>query len=170
MKKGYFSTVTENHFNTLEDGTRVFYAQGPVGRRGFVVPNPEVEAELKQATRTYYICLIVMCGVFGGMGAQLSSVTVSTALMAIGTWVVVAYAITNIYFHQYTKQLAPVADSPNSPLAHWRRIGSESKGWIIWGGTILSALFTISSWWLYFHSGEPLLLVSAMALLHTAKA
>ena len=121
MKKGYLETVAENHFKTLEDGTRVFYAQGPLGRRGFAVPTPELESDLKRATRTYYLWFIISCGLIGVLVGPLSrGIDLYASILQIVFATVIAYVITCSYFRRYTKSLEAVAGSPNSTLEHWR--------------------------------------------------
>lgn len=118
MKKGYFETVTENHFKTLEDGTRVFYAQGPLGRRGYAVPTPELEAELRKALSSYHR-LIISCGVIGGLsGTILRGLDLFTFIGAIVVAMAIAYVITYLYYRRYTKGLEVVVGSHNSPLDH----------------------------------------------------
>jgi len=141
MKKGYFETVTENHFKTLG----------------------EVESELRNATRRFYILLLISCGVLGAvLGPIMRAVTfTSTFILMIAGLMGVSYVTTHLYFRRYTKDLEIVA-VPNSSFEHLRRLGTETKPFIFWSLSLIAVVITIGSFVLYATFGYSIFLASAI--------
>ena len=69
---GYFDALTSGYFRTTEDGRRLFFPWGPIGR-GYVVGTPEQFRRLRRRIRSYYVVslpltigAVVFAGLLGG--------------------------------------------------------------------------------------------------------
>ena len=69
---GYFDALTSGYFRTTEDGRRLFFPWGPIGR-GYVVGTAEQFRRLRRRIRSYYVVslpltigAVVFAGLLGG--------------------------------------------------------------------------------------------------------
>lgn len=124
---GYFTAPSNTHFRTLEDGTRIFYPHGALGRRGYVVVSVVMEQRLAGRVKALRKISAAACAPFA-LGyvlldldpAPLRLVGVIGGLFAMG-WVV-----TEVVFRSFTRRMKRMWIA-NSPLEQWRKMGQTVR-------------------------------------------
>lgn len=136
---GYFEAVANNHFKSLEDGTRIFYPQGAMGRVGYIVPDSKLESVLRASLKRFYIWLIVGTGIFGGLGGPLISKIGFVELILVAGFL--GWLIIRLYFMRITRDLEKVRVA-NSMFSCWASMG-ESMSWVML--IVFTSFFLLSS-------------------------
>lgn len=149
MKKGYFETICNGHFKTLSDGKRVFYEQGPIGRRGFEIATQDQEDVLRKAIKRYYIWIFGLC-FFANLLVTTNPTYFIFTLLCV---VFLAVLITRLYFRKYTKNMILVKTA-NSPFSHWKNMGKTLHPVHLYGGALLCLLFVLAGLLLYQAKGD----------------
>ena len=180
MNLGYFDTISNCHIKILSDGSKLFFPQGALGRKGYVISSSELETLLRKEIRRYYIGIIVASGVLGGsVGPLASSLGLPSfigLLLALG---VLGWIVTRIYFGRYTSKMAPAVGS-NSTFLHWRNMSESLHPVLFWSLLLICLLIVIGGLLLYRVTHDPKTLVCSaifalilipycMAVLHRLK-
>ncbi|MBU0595206.1 hypothetical protein KJ567_00775 [Candidatus Bipolaricaulota bacterium] len=120
---GYFDTIVNSHFRTLDGGTLVFYPYGAFGRCGYVVESERQEASLRRRARRLgrlsYALYLVAAFVAARFVPQIDW-PVFLLIMAIG-WVP-DWMTARLAFWSLTRRMER-ATGANSPMAYWRNMG-----------------------------------------------
>lgn len=162
---GFLDTAVSSHFRLLDDGTKVFYAQGAFGRRGYVVP-PEAEPALRSRARNIAQALrlplvwvsIALARSIGRLNAV--ELCVLLAVLLGAEWVTMALA-----FRPLTRTLER-ARVPNSPIAHWRSMGQTLHPILLALPMLLCVALLSAGLWIYHQDSAPLgLLIAVVAAL-----
>lgn len=162
MTLGYFDTLANNHIKTLDDGRKVFFAQGPMGRKGYLIPNAEAENALRQSVRRFYIGVIVCCGILGGiagpLSAQLGFVSFLILIFVSGLF---GWVLGRLYFGRFTKTMQ-TCDVKNSPTSNWAKMGKTLHPLVLCGLTLICLLFVIGGLLLFRQTHDPKILLCSL--------
>jgi len=158
MKTGFFGTLGNNSIKTLEDGRKVFYPQGPLGRRGYLVSSGDQEREIRRSVRNFYIWVIIACGLLGGILVPLfSELNTFLFFILVGIGAFFGWLAAHLYFQKHTRAMERV-ETANTPITHWIQMGETLSAGTLIFFTLLFLLFAIGSFWLYGEDGDPILL------------
>lgn len=139
------------HFKTLEDGTKIFYPQGALGRRGYYVPSPELESKLRQDLRRLLRRQMLWTGALGGYLGALAMFHIWMFISIILFWVSLEWLQAHLHFAKYTKEMEP-AHIANSPIAHWSQWGESAHPAILIGYMMLWLVLIGGCLWLYIRT------------------
>jgi hypothetical protein len=138
---GYFESLADTCFRTLDDGTKVFYPHGPFGRRGYVVETSRDEDALRRRVKNGSALMIVASPFLASFyGVFLRDTGVTRLLLLMAGLYVANWIVTEVQFWPLVRRLKR-ADAANLPIAAWRRMGrTMHPGWLILGGAFLLCL------------------------------
>jgi len=165
---GFLDTAVSSHFRSLDDGTKVFYAQGAFGRRGYVVP-PEAEPALRSRARNMAQATMLASAWLGitlaGTTGKLDAVGLCVLLAVLGA---VGWVTTTLAYWPLTRGLER-ARVPNSPMAHWRSMGQTMHPILLALPMLLCVALLSAGLWIYHQDSAPLgLLIAVVAALFSA--
>jgi hypothetical protein len=138
---GFLHAWMNGHFQTLDDGRRVFYPQGPLGRRGFEVSSTEKELILRINVRgsQRLLSAVLMVGMFSLIFSMESLESWVFLPIVAGGWLF-AWLFAKAYFWRFTQVMRSV-DVPNSFIAY-----AKSMGWtvhpmlLVWQAAFVGAM------------------------------
>lgn len=162
MKTGYFETLANNSIKCLDDGTKIFFPQGPMGRRGYLIPSNELELKLRKSLTFFYLFLIIGCGMLGGLaGPSFPKMSFSSFLVFCAVAGLLGWAAPYLYFWRFIRHMK-VTQIKNSPVTHWKKM-SDTMGWgLLLTLTSICLLFSLVSLLIYAKSSEPICLLSGI--------
>lgn len=73
MSEAYLDAITSSYFKTRDDGTKVFYPQGAIGRVGYIVSSPELEDLLRQRAKRFFVGSMLGGPLLGGCLGELAN-------------------------------------------------------------------------------------------------
>lgn len=146
------------HFKTLKDGTKIFYPQGPLGRRGYYVSSPELEPKLRQDIRRFYKRQMLWCGVLGAFAGSLAMINIWVFILILCFWSCLGWLTNYLYFAKYTKEMEP-AHIANSPISHWSKWGESAHPASLFGYMLLWIVLIGVSLWSYSINYQPQMLL-----------
>ena len=87
-RAGFLHAWISGHFQTLEDGERLFYPQGAFGRRGFAVSSTEQELILRTNVRGFQRIYtgVLMVLILSFSGYLQGETSWQMLLIVIGSW------------------------------------------------------------------------------------
>jgi len=164
-RSSFREALTDVSFRTLEDGTKVFYPHGALGRRGYVVASRNEETALRRRVQCESAALAavspIVASVYGVFLRDLTALRLLLVLAGVGS---VVWLLTKILLWPLTRRLVR-SDVPNAPFAAWRRMGRTlHPAWLIVGGLFLSIL-SVTGFVLYAVERQPSGLVIGPILL-----
>jgi hypothetical protein len=120
---GFLHAWMNGHFHTLDDGRRVFYPQGPLGRRGYEVASTEQELILRINVRgcQRLISVLLLIGTFAIIFSMMSLESWLLLRIVVGGWLA-TWALAKAYYWSFTRTMQSVC-VPNSPIAYARSMG-----------------------------------------------
>jgi len=138
---GYFKTVADLCFQTLNDGTKVFYPHGVFGRRGYVVESQRDEDRLRQRAKAEIILLIVTTPVLASAyGAFLRGIGVLRFVLLMLGLSAAGWLVTELTYWPLTRRLER-SHVPNSPIVCWKRMGRTAHpAWLILGASFFACV------------------------------
>lgn len=141
------------HFKILKDGTKIFYPQGSVGRRGYYVSSPELEPKIRQDLRRFHKRQMLWSAVLGPFETLLA-VSLMPYLWAFIVLICFSSYLVwlrgHLYFAKYTKEMEP-AHIANSPIAHWSQWGKSASLASLMGYMLLWLVLIVGCIWLYIN-------------------
>ncbi len=150
------------YIKTLDDQTKIFYPQGAIGRRGFYISSPELEQTLQQATRRFQRRMNVLgnsflIGVGGATSLVIFALSFFNFSLLLSLCGFIGWLHRHLYFARY-KEMEP-ANSPNTPIAHWSRMGDISPPSFLVFCLLMYLLCTLCGIWLYTITSDPKMLL-----------
>ena len=73
MNEGYLDAITNSYFKVRDDGTKLFYPRGAIGRLGYLVPSAELEERGCEQARNDFSsvrCSAVRCWEVASVNSQ----------------------------------------------------------------------------------------------------
>jgi len=152
MKLGYFNTLENNHIRTLENGVKIFYPQGAIGR-GYFISSPELELILRARIRKYYVGLIVLGGLVGGLVGGFGTRFVhhlffETYALVIVTAGFIGYLAPRLYYSPQTRRMERSLQR-HSLMAAWTSASRTLHPALLIGLFFVTLLFAVAGFWLY---------------------
>ncbi len=106
MSSDYYERMIKNHIKIQKDGRKVFFPQGPLGLRGYIIDSDEIEKELRKAIITLTNIIMVCCGPIGLLSATLfKHLALFSVLVFIGGLVIATWLLVHLYFYRFTKRM-----------------------------------------------------------------
>ncbi len=134
---GYFDGLTSGSFKTAQDGRRLFFPWGYLGR-GYVIPSDDTAERLRRQLKTYYIVMLV--GIVGTSGFH---AFITSAVVAV-----VCIAFYAIWAHRQVAKLQPAGEAMSfgeSSASQARAFGPRA----LWLLEICSLLFVAGGIFMY---------------------
>lgn len=141
------------HFKVLKDGTKIFYPQGALGRRGYYVSSPELEPKIRQDIRRFYKRGILWSAVLGTFAGSLVTLNPWVFIVIICFGSCLGWLRGHLYFAKYTKEMEP-AHIANSPMAHWSKWGESADLASLMCYVLLWLVLIVGCIWLYISDHE----------------
>jgi hypothetical protein len=161
-RAGFLHAWISGHFQTLENGERVFYPQGAFGRHGFALASPEQElilrTNIRGFQRLYGGILIALILIFSGYLSTQTSWPV--LLIVIGSWPAL-WLLAKVYFWSFTRTMESI-DIPNSPMAHFRSMGRTVNPTMLIGQTVFVLAISGASLYSAYQNRDPIRLLLGM--------
>ncbi|MBE0636331.1 hypothetical protein IH601_10085 [Candidatus Bipolaricaulota bacterium] len=158
-RAGFIHAWISGHFQTLEDGERLFYPQGAFGCRGFAVSSTEQELILRTNVRgfqrIYSVALMILILSFSG--SLLTRTSWQMIPIVIGSWPIF-WLFAEAYFWSFTRTMEPV-NVPNSPMAHFRSMGRTVNPSLLIGQTVFVLAITGASLYSAYQNRDPIRLL-----------
>jgi hypothetical protein len=106
---GFLHAWMNGHFHTLDDGRRVFYPQGPLGRRGYEVASTEQELILRINVRgcQRLISVLLLIGTFAIIFSMRSLESWLLLPIVVGGWLA-TWALAKAYYWSFTRTMQSV--------------------------------------------------------------
>lgn len=149
---------SDSHFKTLKNGTKIFYPQGPLSRRGYYVSSPELEPKLRQDIRRFHRRQVLWCAVLGAFAGSLAMINIWVFILIICFCSCLGWLTNYLYFAKYTKEMEP-APIANSPIFHWSKWGESAHPASLFGYMLLWIVLSGVSIWSYSNSYQPQMLL-----------
>ena len=166
MNEAYLDAITNSYFKTRDDGTKLFYPQGMLGRLGYVVPSPELEELLRTRVKRFFIGSMLGGTLLGVcLGDLASSFQISVFFFVAMLPVIfgpLAWLGAKGFFWQFTRQMTAVHEA-NSFKRSWLAVVQTLHP--CFAGLMATVCFlnVVASIVSFRSSGEPkLLLFSAI--------
>jgi len=117
--------MAATYFRTLDDGRKAFYPHGMYGLSGYIAP-PEAEARLLARAKGLHLFVCVACiWIALAVGSWIGELDATGLLALIGALAAASWLAASVVFWPLTRRLGRVAVR-NTPLAHWRALGSRA--------------------------------------------
>ena len=158
MPSNNIKIQSDSYFNTLKDGTKIFYPQGLLGRRGYYVSPPELEPKLRQDIRRFHKRQIMWSGVLGAFAGSLAMIHIWAFISIICFCSCLGWLRGHLYFAKYTKKMEP-AHIANSPIFHWSQWGESAHPASLIGYMLLWLSFIGGCIWLYGSTNQSQMLL-----------
>jgi hypothetical protein len=145
-RQGIFGRRAAGHFRTLEDGRRVFYPMGSLGRLGYVLHSVDQELVLANRIQEGWKTSMVVTWIVS-MVFALSRIGRLSYDWGYGQWLLVfgglwllSWAQAHLAHRRLTRSMERTR-LPNTTLAHWRNVGRmASPAFLVLQGGILIGL------------------------------
>lgn len=161
-RAGFLHAWISGHFQTLENGERVFYPQGAFGRRGFALASPEQELILRTNVRGFQriYSVVLMILILSFSGSLLARTSWQMILIVIGSGPVF-WLLAKVYFWSFTRTMELV-NVPNSPMAHFRSMGRTVNPTMLIGQTVFVLAISGASLYSAYQNRDPIRLLLGM--------
>jgi hypothetical protein len=158
-ERGFFNTVANGHFRSLDDEITNFYPQGMYGRSGFVISSAEQEMLLRRHAREYRLGLSIVCFIVSvAFGSFFQRMEFWQHMTWIVGFIAADWVFARVYFGRFTRKMEP-ADVPNSPVVQWRSMGHTMHPLLLILQTTLVAGLAGASLYFFVTLREPILLL-----------
>jgi len=165
MIEGYLDAITNSYFKTREDGTKLFYPQGMLGRLGYIVPSAELEERLRKSAKRFFVGSGLGGGLLGSCLGELASDLQGMPLVFFVAMLPVifgplAWLSAKGFFWQSTRQMTAVHEA-NSFKRSWLAVVQTLHPWFAGLMATVCFLIVVASIVSFRSSGEPKLLLLA---------
>ena len=167
MNEGYLDAITNSYFKERDDGTKLFYPQGAIGRLGYIVPSAELEERLRTSARRFFVGSMIGGTLLGSCFGEFAS---SLQEMRLALFVAMlpvifgplAWLGAKGFFWPFTQQMTAVHEA-NSFKRSWLAVVQTLHPWFVGLTATVCFLIVVASIVSFQSSGEPkLLLLSAI--------
>ena len=165
MYDDYFAAITNSYFKTRGDGTKLFYPQGALGRRGYIVPSAEVEERLRASAKRFFIGSMLGGTLLGSCLGELASHLQGRPLVLFVAMLPVIFGPfvwlgAKVYFWKFTRQMTAVHEA-NSLKRSWLVVVQTLHPWFAGLTAAVCLLIVVASIVSFRSSQEPKLLLLA---------
>ena len=167
MNEAYLNAITNSYFKTRNDGTKIFYPQGALGRLGYIVPSPELEELLRTRAKRFFVGSVLGGTLLGVcLGELASSLQLMPSVFFIAMLLVIscllAWLVPKGFFWQFTRQMTAVHEA-NSFKRCWLEVVQTLHPWFVGLMATVCLFVVVASLVIYRSSGEHKLLFLAAA-------
>ena len=167
MSEEYLDAISNSYFKTRDDGTKIFYPQGMLGRLGYIVPSPELEELLRTRAKRFFVRSMLGGTLLGGcLGELASGLQLIPSVFFIAILLVIlcplAWLGAKGFFWQFTRQMTAVHEA-NSFKRSWLEVVQSLHPWFVGLMATVCLLVVVASLVIYGSSGEHKLLFLAAA-------
>jgi hypothetical protein len=167
MIQAYLEAITSSYFKTRDDGTKIFYPQGALGRLGYIVSSPELEELLRTRAKRFFVGSMLGGTLLGVcLGELASSLQLIPDVFFVAMFLVIACLLAWLgakgFFWQLTRQMTAVHEA-NSFKRSWLDVVQTLHPWLAGLMATVCLLVVVASLVIYRSNGESKwLLLAAM--------
>jgi hypothetical protein len=165
MNEGYLDAITSSYFKARDDGTKLFYPQGAIGRLGYIVPSADLEERLRTSAKRFFVGSMLGGTLLGSCFGELASSLQGMSLVFFVAMLPVifgplAWLGAKGFFWKFTRQMTAVHEA-NSFKRSWLAVVQTLHPWFAGLTATVCFLIVVASILSFRSSGEPKLLLLA---------
>lgn len=164
-RRGAVATRVNGHFLQLKGGSQIFYPQGELGRRGYVVSSKEQEEQLRKRAKLLHIAMLYVKLLLAiGVGLAFSAYTLRAEWWKMGITFLglaaIEWTVQQAVFRRLTRDMT-ISRTRNTTIAHWRaRAQTMHPLFLLLSTAILAAMAGFGFYFAIQQRSWPLVLAS----------